>query len=227
MIKDRIGNTFASQLQIPDYGTLFLIKESSDGINEYGGSDIADATKLRYLVKAAIGSTCLFTDGSLYRKDLAGWHKMGETPIEIEGNSSTKVSEIMNKTVIDFVNTEVMTVPSGFFKDCLELATIDIPNVERIEEQAFYGCKNLTKIILPKVNYIGPQAFKECSNLETVILSNENTVCVMGAGDCWSKTKLSTVGKIYVPDKYVDAYKGATNWSGYSGKIFPMSEMQE
>lgn len=70
MIRDRMGNVFASEKQIPDYGSLFLIKERSDGINDYGGSDAADATKLKYLVKAAIGSTCLFTDGSLYHKDL-------------------------------------------------------------------------------------------------------------------------------------------------------------
>lgn len=150
---------------------------------------------------------------------------MGETPAEIEGNSATKVTEIMNKTVTNFVNKEATVVPTIFFKDCVNLESIDIPNVERIEEQAFYGCTSLIKIVLPKATYIGPQAFKECSNLETVVILTDG-VCTMGAGDCWSKTKLSSTGKIYVPDEYVDAYKGATNWSGYSGKIFPISERE-
>lgn len=51
MIRDRMGNIFASEKQIPDYGTLFLIKERPDGINDYGGSDAADAAKLNILQK--------------------------------------------------------------------------------------------------------------------------------------------------------------------------------
>ena len=30
--------------------------------------------------------------------------------------------------------------------------------------------------------------------------------------------------KIYVPDASVVAYKGATNWSAYESKIYPLSE---
>lgn len=33
MIKDRMGNVFATEKQIPDYGSLLLIKERSDGID--------------------------------------------------------------------------------------------------------------------------------------------------------------------------------------------------
>ena len=224
MIRDRMGNIFASEKQIPDYGTLFLIKEREDGINDYGGSDVEDAKKLKYITNAAIGSTCLFTDGSLYRKDYLGWFKMGEEPAEITGNSATKVTEIMEKTVTELVNTTATTIPTGFFKNCTNLTSIDLPAVTTIGEQAFMGCTGLTKIEFPAATAIEAQAFKDCSNLETVVLPGE--FCAMNSGDCWSRTKLSSTGKIYVKDALVDTYKGATNWSGYSGKIFAISEME-
>ena len=100
MIIDRMKISRTTRTDIPDYGSLFLIKETKNGINEYGGTDIEDASKLTLITNAALGSTCLFTNGSLYRKELNGWNQMGEststeeeqtpidtTPVETDQNA--------------------------------------------------------------------------------------------------------------------------------------------
>lgn len=79
MVKDRMGIDRLNKNDVPDYGSLFLIKKTQDNINEYGGSYVADVEKLELISNAALGSTCLFTNGDLYRKELSGWNKMGET----------------------------------------------------------------------------------------------------------------------------------------------------
>lgn len=79
MVKDRMGIDRLNKNDVPDYGSLFLIKKTNDNINEYGGTNIEDAIKLELISNAAFGSTCLFTNGDLYRKELSGWNKMGET----------------------------------------------------------------------------------------------------------------------------------------------------
>lgn len=59
------------------YGSLYLIKRRANNVNEYGGSDEADVSKLAAITNAAPGSTCLFTNGDIYRLELDGWKKFG------------------------------------------------------------------------------------------------------------------------------------------------------
>lgn len=84
MVIDRMGIDRKSKNDVPDYGSLFLIKKREDKINEYGGSDVADAAKLDFITNAGYGSTCLFTNGDLYRKEIAGWNQMGGTTATTE-----------------------------------------------------------------------------------------------------------------------------------------------
>lgn len=78
MTKDRMEIYRSNENAVPDYGSLFLIKKTNDNVNEYGGTNIKDVVKLELISNAAFGSTCLFTNGDLYRKELSGWNKMGE-----------------------------------------------------------------------------------------------------------------------------------------------------
>ena len=84
MIKDRMGINRLNKNDIPDYGSLFLIKKTRDNINEYGGSYTDDVEKLNLITDAGYGSTCLFTNGDLYRKEIVGWKKMGGATTEEE-----------------------------------------------------------------------------------------------------------------------------------------------
>jgi hypothetical protein len=85
MTKDRMEIYRSNKNDVPDYGSLFLIKKTRDNINEYGGSYTDDVEKLDLITDAGYGSTCLFTSGDLYRKEFSGWNKMGEEPAAASG----------------------------------------------------------------------------------------------------------------------------------------------
>lgn len=64
-------------------------------------------------------------------------------------------------------------LPLGTFSSCWNLEEVDLSNIERIEERAFYRCKALKQIVLPAaVNYVGKEVFKDCESLETVVFSS-------------------------------------------------------
>ena len=77
MYQDRMGIYRKIREATPDYGSLYLIRKEKDKVNEYGGTHEEDSEKLELITNAAEGSTCLFINGSLYRKELNGWNKMG------------------------------------------------------------------------------------------------------------------------------------------------------
>ena len=66
-------------------------------------------------------------------------------------------------------------------------------------------------------------AFYECSKLETLIM--EAIVPPTLTTTDFNKTNSTFI--IYVPDESVEAYKTATNWSQFSGRIKPLSEYVE
>lgn len=76
MVKDRMNIYWKTKEEIPNYGSLFLVKIRQNNVNDYGG-DISDLEKLDLITNAAVGSTCLFDDGSLYRKGIDSWIKIG------------------------------------------------------------------------------------------------------------------------------------------------------
>lgn len=60
------------------YGSLYLVSDRHNKVNDYGGSDISDVSKLVNITAAAAGSTCLFDDGDIYRLNINGdWVKFG------------------------------------------------------------------------------------------------------------------------------------------------------
>lgn len=96
MVKDRMGINRLNKNDVPDYGSLFLIKKTRDNINEYGGSYTDDVEKLNLITDAAFGSTCLFTSGDLYRKEFSGWNKMGEEPAAVSDEEETTPTQETN-----------------------------------------------------------------------------------------------------------------------------------
>lgn len=61
------------------YGSLFPVRLKTRYVNDYAGETESDADKLDNITNAAPGSTCLFSNGSLYRLELSGWKKFGES----------------------------------------------------------------------------------------------------------------------------------------------------
>ena len=84
------------------YGTLYMVKQRHNNVNDYGAADVSDAAKLSNITNAAPGSTCLFSNGDLYRLELSGWAKFGGTA----GNRSVTTSRSVFDTPNDFTDTD-------------------------------------------------------------------------------------------------------------------------
>lgn len=79
MIIDKMGIIYSDDTQLFDYGSLYLKHKGCNNVNDYGGEVESDFNKLDNITNAAPGSTCLFSNGSLYRLELSGWKKFGES----------------------------------------------------------------------------------------------------------------------------------------------------
>ena len=88
MSKIVMGMTFSGT--VPDFGSIYAVKiqgaADTLGINEYGGNE-EDLSKLNLITNAAPGSTCLFSNGDLYRLEKSGWAKFGEASVSASLNT--------------------------------------------------------------------------------------------------------------------------------------------
>lgn len=86
-----MGMTF-DESSVPDFGSIYAVDLRHNGVNEYGGSDTDDVSKLDLITNAAPGSTCLFSNGDIYRLELDGWTKFGEEDEETAASSASPAS---------------------------------------------------------------------------------------------------------------------------------------
>lgn len=97
---------------------------------------------------------------------------------------------------------------------------VNFSGISALTGSAFYGCTSITEISLPaSLMGIGKSAFKGCTKLKTMTV-NANTPPTLG-----SEAIPTSIGAIYVPNASVEAYRAATNWSSFAGKIKGISEM--
>lgn len=123
---------------------------------------------------------------------------------------------------------ECVDVGDYSFAYCEKLQNVNIPKCTIINGYAFQLCKSLKKIDLNVVKRISDGAFWNCKLLECVKILNTETVCVLTSKYALEGTKIkSGNGYIYVPDKLVQQYKTATNWSVFANQIKPLSEYVE
>ena len=123
------------------------------------------------------------------------------------------------------------------FINCSSLTSVDMPLVTSIGENAFYGCSSLTSVDMPLVTSIGDDAFERCPIIN---LSLPATLTSIG-NRCFTNTKEITLAAttpaalgtdvfwkyavIRVPERAVDAYRTAAEWSNYKEQIFSMSDI--
>lgn len=90
MITDRMRINHADGESLPDYGSLYLVKFNKlTRVNDYGGSNTDDVSKLDLITNASAGSTCLFANGDIYRRELDGWAKFGEDEAELNASQAS------------------------------------------------------------------------------------------------------------------------------------------
>ena len=109
------------------------------------------------------------------------------------------------------------------------VTTLDLsawPDTGALRAYAFYGCSALTSITLPAgmTGSIGTYAFGGCSKLTKLVIQRTAGVVTLASANAFGNSGITaTTGDIYVPDALVSAYKTATNWSTFAGRIRPLS----
>ena len=116
----------------------------------------------------------------------------------------------------------VSGVGSYAFQYCKGLTDIKFTEgVGNIDQNAFDYCTSLTKVDLPStMKSLSANVFRNCTSLKTVICRASTPPSIQ------SSSFLSTIEEIYVPDDKVTTYKIKTNWSAFSSKIKPLSELE-
>ena len=161
---------------------------------------------------------------------------IGDSVTTIGDSAFSGCSSLTSITIPD----SVTTIGSSAFKGCSSLTSVTIPDsVKTIGYSAFYGCSSLTSVTIPdSVTTIGSYTFQSCAILEQVVIGSGvkkiddyafrycyvlNDISIKATTppsiDATSFSDIGTSPIFYVPAESVEAYKSATNWSGYADSI--------
>lgn len=79
-------------------------------------------------------------------------------------------------TIKDFkIPDHVLVIGNSAFDDCVNLVSIDLNLVQKIEGWAFHGCDSLEEIVIPSnVKKIGKYAFGSCDCLKKIVVDQSN-----------------------------------------------------
>ena len=101
------------------------------------------------------------------------------------------------------------------------LLTVSFPKLKQINRDAFGLCTGLTSLTFPKLERFSEgNQFNGCSNLVAFFLPNEDFVCVLANTNTFANTPIASgTGYVYVPLKWIDIYKKASNWVTYKNQI--------
>lgn len=112
-------------------------------------------------------------------------------------------------------------LPMYAFVGCKSLDVSYIPEgITQIQLCAFLACDAITRIRIPStVTEIGASAFKRCSNLATVIMDATTPPSIGNSYDSLPFAECPNLTEIIVPAGCGDAYRTASYWSSYAGKI--------
>ena len=161
------------------------------------------------------------------------------------GNGVTSIGDYAffecNSLTSVTIPDSVTSIGDSAFRECTSLTSITIPNsVTSIGDSVFEYCDSLTSVTIPdSVTEIGNFAFYNCDSLTSVTIGNGVTeIGNVAFGFCDSLKEVyckpttpprgglamfdnnASGRKIYVPTESVEAYKSASYWWDYSGKIF-------
>ena len=121
------------------------------------------------------------------------------------------------------VPSSVTVIGDGVFESCASLESFYLPaQITVIPDMSFCGChflnNHISKVIIPEtISYLGESSFDSVVN---VIIPSSSLVSI-------GKNAFAEFARIYVQSDMVPIYKGMTNWSEYSDRIYPIDDYKD
>ena len=110
--------------------------------------------------------------------------------IEKLGDEET-FKNIVERTIIEFEDTEIEEIGSYAFSDCSALTNVSFPLVTSIGSYAFSACSALTNVSFPLVTSIGRYGFLDCSALTNVSFPLVTSIGLGAFRSCRALTNVS------------------------------------
>lgn len=129
----------------------------------------------------------------------------------IKGSAFHSCESLTSITIPDSVNY----IGWYLFERCINLTSVTLSDsITRLSGHMFKDCVNLKSIIIPdSVTRIEDLAFSNCRSLETIALLRKKPPTLT------STNAIPSTTTIYVPQSAKEAYKAASNWAAFAGKI--------
>ena len=175
-------------------------------------------------------------DVPTYEEELAAQKRLEDSILDgsITAYFNNRITAVTGRNYIfgDCVNLQSVDMPNvtdvkgNAFRGCSALTSVNLPKLTKVDTAGFLQCAALTRVDFPFVTRIESSGFYGCSALKTLILRSE-TVCVLGGTNVLQGTAIAKgTGYVYVPDALVDAYKTASNWTTHANQIKGISELE-
>lgn len=121
------------------------------------------------------------------------------------------------KTTKSFSFPNVVTVGEQVFY-WSDVESLSLPKCESFAYESLCGTKKLKTLRLPKMKSIGWKSFAS-SGIISLILPCENGIPTAQVDSFTDSEIAKGNGHIYVPARYVDTIKAATNWSALASQV--------
>lgn len=118
-----------------------------------------------------------FTENGSYTAD-EGYDGFGDIIINVgsSGGGEDYLEASLNKTLTEYSNDTLTSLPDYAFYGCTELTCVSFPACESIGMMAFQACFSLSTISFPNCTIIGASAFNNCSKLTSIYFPSVTSV---------------------------------------------------